>query len=71
MGQSHYCHFILFFKNIKILLIYFWLCWALVAGQGLSLGVEHRDCPLVAMHGLLVGVVSLAAKHRLYDPGLQ
>ena len=50
---------------------YFWLCWALVAGRGLSLAVESRDHPLAAANGLLTAVVSLAAENRPYAPGLQ
>ena len=48
-----------------IYVLYFWLCWVFIAVRGLSLVVASRGSPLVAMHGLLVLVVSLVVEHRL------
>ena len=45
----------IFGMHFKIV-ISFWLCWLFVASHGLS---------LVAVHGLLVVVASLAAEHGL------
>ena len=40
----------------------FGLVWVFVAACGLSLVAASRDCPLLAVHGLLIAVISLAAQ---------
>ena len=45
--------------------IYFWLCWVFMAMRGLSQVVASRGYSLVAVHGLLIEVVSLVAEHEL------
>ena len=52
------------FKNIY-LHIYFWPCWLFIAMQGLSLVAVSRGYFLVAVLGLLIGLVSLVVEHRL------
>ena len=47
------------------LCIYLWLYWVFIAVHGLSLVVAGRNYSLVAVHGLLIGVVSLVAEHGL------
>ena len=45
--------------------IYFWLCWVFVAAYRLFLIGVSRGYFLVAVHGLLIAVASLAAEHGL------
>ena len=45
-------------------LIYFWLCWVLVATHGLSSSCGQRGPLLVAVHGSLTTVASPAAEAR-------
>ena len=52
------------FKKIN-LFIYFWLCWVLIAGRGLSLVAGSGGLLFIAVCGLLVAVVSLVAEHGL------
>ena len=47
------------------LFIDFWLCWVFMAVRGLSQVVASRGYSLVAVHGLLIEVVSLVADHGL------
>ena len=54
---------LLFFK--LYLLICFWLCWVFVAACRLFLVGMSRGYFLVAVHGLLIAVASLAAEHGL------
>ena len=42
------------------LFIHLWLCWVFIAACGLSLVSTSRGYSLVAMHGLLIEVASLA-----------
>ena len=44
--------------SLLCLFIYFWLHWVFVATHGLSLLVESKSYPLVAVHGLLIAVAS-------------
>ena len=46
-------------------LIYFWLCWVLVAEQCFSLVVESGGCSPVASYMLLIVVISLAVDQSL------
>ena len=55
------CLFVCLFN----LYCYFWLHWVFVAVFKLSLVAASRGCSLVAVHGLLLVVGSLAAEHRL------
>ena len=48
-----------FFLIFKILFVYFWLCWVFITARGLSLVVASGEYSLVAMHGLLIVLVSL------------
>ena len=41
------------------MLVYFWLFWVFVATHRLSLVLASGGCSLVAVHGLLIVVVSL------------
>ena len=50
---------------VFILFLYFWLCWVFVAEWGLSLVVTSGGSSLVAVHGLLIVVASLAMEWRL------
>ena len=43
----------------------FWLPWIFTATRGLSLVVVNQGCTRAAMHGLLIAVASLVAKHEL------
>ena len=52
-------------KLTLVFIIYFWLCQVFVALQGLSLVAASRGHPLVAIHGFLIVMASLAAEHRL------
>ena len=52
-----------FFNLINVFL--FWLHWVFIAARGLSLVVASRGYSLVEVHGLLIAVASLTAKHRL------
>ena len=51
------------------LCIYLWLYWVSIAVHGLSLVVAVGDYSLVAVHELLIGVVSLVAERGL--PSMQ
>ena len=55
------CCLLLFFLSIllKHLFICLWLHWVFIAVRGLSLVVVSRGYSLVAVHGLLIVVVSL------------
>ena len=46
----------------KILFIYFWLCWVLVAAHALSLVTARKAYSLV-VHGILIMVASLIVEH--------
>ena len=50
-------------KNLFIYL--FWLRWVFVAARGLFSSCGERGLLFVAVHGLLIAVASLVAKHRL------
>ena len=50
----------------KIVFIYFWLCWVIVAARELSLVAESRGYLLVAVCKRLTVVASLVEEHRLY-----
>ena len=58
-----------FWQFLKIVsvyfLVYFWLCWVLVAAHRLSLVVVSKGYSLVVVHGLLSAVASLVAEHGL------
>ena len=58
---------IFFFKKLLFiyLLVCFWPCWVFTAVHGFSLAVTSRSCSLIAVHGLLFAVVSLAVGIRL------
>ena len=47
----------------------FWLCWASIAAQGLSLVVGRGGYSLVAVHGLLIAVASLFVAQGLQSSG--
>ena len=53
------------FIYLKILFIYFWLCWAFVATLWLSLVAESGSYSLAVVRGLLIAVTSLVVAHRL------
>ena len=55
----------LFFLNLFILFIYFWLRWIFVAACGLFSSCGERGPLFVAVHGLLIAVASLVAEHGL------
>jgi len=52
------------------LLVYFWLFWVFVATHRLSLVLASGGCSLVAVHGLLIVVVSLVWYEGSRDTGL-
>ena len=56
---------ILFFINLFILFIYFWLCWVFIAAHGLFSSCGERGLLFVAACGLLIAVASLVVAHRL------
>ena len=53
-----------FFFNI-IVFIQCWLCWVFVAAQAFSLVAASGGYSPFAVHGLLIAVGSLDAKHGL------
>ena len=54
-----------FYLFIYLFIYFFWLFWVFVAACGLSLVAVRRGSSLVAGHGLLTGMPSLVAEHRL------
>ena len=54
-------------KNIYLCmyLLYFWLCWVFMDAYGLSLVVVSGGHSLIAVHGVLVALVSFVAEHGL------
>ena len=55
-----------FFKvNLFILFIYFWLCWVFVAACGLFSSCNERGLLFLAVHGLLIAVVSRCGARAL------
>ena len=52
-----------FFNLINVFL--FWLHWVFISARGLYRVVASRGYSLVEVHGLLIAVASLIAKHRL------
>ena len=48
-----------------LLFFFFWLFWVFVAACGLSLVSVRRGYSLAVVHGLLTGMSSLVAEHRL------
>ena len=61
-NQQHWVT--IFFLNLFILFIYFWLHWVFVAVRRLSLVAASGVC-FMAVHGLLTAVASLVAEHGL------
>ena len=57
--------FIYLFIFINLFIIYFWLCWVIVAARGLSLVVASRGYSSSRYTGLLIAVASLVAEHGL------
>ena len=56
------CLLMLWFQNcLGCLFVHFWLRWVFIAACGLSLVVVSGGNSLVAVHGLLIAVASLAA----------
>ena len=51
--------------NAIFFLTYFWLRWVLIAAHGLFSSCGEQGLLFVAVHGLLIAVASLAAKHGL------
>ena len=56
---------------LKQIIFLFLAVLGLCCCTGFSLVVVSRACSLIAMHGLLIAVVSLAAEHQLYDTWAQ
>ena len=52
----------IFFINF-FLYFYFWLHWVFIAKYRLSLDAASGGCSLVAVHGFLIAVASLAIEH--------
>ena len=48
-----------------LFLFTYWPHWVFVATHGLALVEASRGCSLVVVHGLLIVVASLFAKHRV------
>ena len=63
--QSHITFTLPFFKKIRFIYFYFWLCWVFVAVCGLSLVAVSGGYSLVVVHGFLIEMASLVAEHRL------
>ena len=70
MGGDGNCFVFLFFLNLFILFIYFWLCWVFIAVCGLFSSCGEQGLLFVVVCRLLIAVASLV-EHRLQAHGLQ
>ena len=55
-----------FCLTLKLLLIYFWLCWVFIAMHRLSLVTVSGGYSLVA-HRILIAIAPLVAEHKLWS----
>ena len=58
-------HFIFYLFILKILFIYFWLCWVFIAACGLSSSWGEQGLLFVAVRRFLIAVASLVSEHGL------